>query len=383
MNILHIISSGGMYGAEAVILNLSRTLNQGPHQSMLGVFSNSAQPNLQLHETATAQHLQSHLIPCNRQVDLTVPASIRSLAQQTQADVVHAHGYKADIYTFLALRNTRTPLVSTCHTWYDNNALLRLYGALDRRTLRSYAAVIAVSEEVRQRLLAARVPSHRVSLIRNGIDLSPFDRPRAAESDTRPLTVGLVGRLSQEKGIDLFLRAAARVLTHLPSTQFLIAGDGPDRPTLQSLIDDLGIGANATLLGRTEDMPAFYASLDLMVSSSRQEGLPIALLEGMASRLPIVATSVGAVPALISHQQTGLLVPAENIDALSSAILTLLQHPDLRLQYGTAAQHLIAQQFSAQRMTSDYLGVYQAVLHERHPDHRATEGQEPAKGSAR
>ncbi len=367
MKILHIISSGGMYGAEAVILNLSRTLNQGSHQSMLGVFSNSAQPNLQLHEAATAQHLQSHLIPCNRQLDLTVPASIRSLAQQTEADVVHAHGYKADIYTSFALRNTRTPLVSTCHTWYDNSALLRLYGALDRRILRSYAAVIAVSDEVRQRLLAARVPSHRVSLIRNGIDLSPFDRPHAPESATRPLTVGLVGRLSQEKGIDLFLRAAARVLTHLPSTQFLVAGDGPDRPALQSLIDDLGIAANATLLGRTEDMPAFYASLHLLVSSSRQEGLPIALLEGMASRLPIVATSVGAVPTLIGHQQTGLLVPAENVDALSSAMLTLLHDPDLRLQYGTAAHNLIAQQFSAQRMTAEYLRIYQAVLHERHP----------------
>ena len=106
MKILHIISSSGMYGAEAVILNMSRTLNQGPHSSVLGVFSNSPNPNLQLHEVANKEGIESHLIACKGQVDPSVFAAIRDLAARTKADIVHAHGYKADIYTYLALRAT-------------------------------------------------------------------------------------------------------------------------------------------------------------------------------------------------------------------------------------------------------------------------------------
>ncbi len=102
MKILHIISSGGMYGAEAVILNLSRTLNEGPHHSILGVFSNSSNPNLQLYERATKEGIESYLIPCTGQIDRKAIGSIRDLVQRTDAEVVHAHGYKADIYAYFA-----------------------------------------------------------------------------------------------------------------------------------------------------------------------------------------------------------------------------------------------------------------------------------------
>src|SRR5665213_857796 len=98
MKVLHIISSGGMYGAEAVILNLSRALGEGSHPSALGVFSNSSNPNLQLHEIALQTGLESHIIPCRGQVDAETFAAIRALVAQTGADVVHAHGYKADLY---------------------------------------------------------------------------------------------------------------------------------------------------------------------------------------------------------------------------------------------------------------------------------------------
>jgi glycosyltransferase involved in cell wall biosynthesis len=364
MKILHIISSGGMYGAESVILNLSRTLNQGPHTSTLAVFSNSANPNLQLHEAATREGIESNLIPCAGQLDRTVLTSIRNLAHRTNADIINAHGYKADIYAFLALRNSPIPLVSTCHTWYDNDLAVKLYGIADRFVLRSYAAVVAVSVEVEQQLLNSGVRKEKIHLIRNGIDLEPFDNapPSLRESPTSPpLIVGLIGRLAQEKGVDIFIHAAQRVLTELPSTRFVIIGDGPDRDKLQSLIDDLHIGSDIALLGRRDDMPSIYASLDLMVSSSRQEGLPIALLEGMASRRPIIATTVGDVPTVIRNQLTGILIPPADIDALATAIITLLKDPAQREHLGIAARKLIEDDFSAARMAADYLRVYEAA----------------------
>jgi glycosyltransferase involved in cell wall biosynthesis len=374
MKVLHIISSGGMYGAEAVILTMSRTLNQGPHHSVLGVFSNLAQPNLQLYDIATKEGIETHLIPCQGQIDRTVPAAIRELADRTGSTVVHAHGYKADIYVYLAMRGSQIPVVSTCHTWYDNDLTVRLYGTLDRFILRSYSGVVAVSEEVKQRLLDAGVRADRIRLIRNGIDLRPFAHSQPAPQNKsqnqlhtdRPLKVGLVGRLAPEKGVDLFLRAAAGVLSELPLTQFVVVGDGPDQAKLQALIEELGIGHNALLLGREEDMPAFYASLDLMVSSSRQEGLPMALLEGMASGLPLIATAVGAVPTVVQNGRTGLLVPPENLKELTAAILSLLQDPASRKAYGAAAREVIAEQYSAERMTDDYLQLYEQAAQTTH-----------------
>src|ERR1019366_3893989 len=127
MKILHVISSGGMYGAEAVILNLLRTLQSGPHKCVLGIFSNSANPNLQFHEQALKEGFESHLIICRGQIDRTTIADIRKLVVEADVDVVHAHGYKADIYVYLALRGSGVPLVSTCHTWYDTDLLVSMY----------------------------------------------------------------------------------------------------------------------------------------------------------------------------------------------------------------------------------------------------------------
>jgi glycosyltransferase involved in cell wall biosynthesis len=366
MKILHIISSGGMYGAEAVILNLSRTLNEGPHRSILGVFSNSSNPNLQLHECAAREGIESHLIPCNGQIDRKAITSIRELVKRTGTDVIHAHGYKADLYAYFALRASGVPLVSTCHTWYDNDRKAFFYGVVDRLILRAYARVVAVSEDVRQRLLKSGVKAKKISMIRNGIDLRPFDRASAVVKDELAWgayqVVGMVGRLSVEKGVDIFLHAAARVLAHCPDSKFIVAGDGPDRAELETLIDQLGIRGSVRMLGRRDDMPSLYASLDVMVSASRWEGLPIAILEGMASRLALVATPVGEIPTVIQDGRTGVLAPAENPELLAAAIIDLLRNPAKRQRLGSAARQLVEDEFSAARMTADYLSVYEDAI---------------------
>ncbi len=363
-----------MYGAEAVILNLSQALIAGGDSSEIGIFDNLAAPNRDLERTASQRNIQTHSIPCSGQIDWSVTRRIRDLVRATQADIVHAHGYKADTYAWCALRRSSTPLVSTCHNWLDNNRLLQLYGLVDRHVLRSFAAVIAVSEEVRDRLLHAGVPRDRVSLIANGVDTAPFQQDRRAEPDSdRRLTVGFVGRLSHEKGVDLFLQAAASVLKKHPETRFVVFGEGPDRPALEKLSDSLDLKHRVSLPGRRDDMPAVYASLDLLVSSSRQEGLPISLLEAMAGGLPIVATSVGEVPSLIRHQQTGLLVAPNDVPALSQAIITLLSDPALRQRVGRQARCLVETEFSARQMTEHYRRLYTDLL--ASPPHQR--GQQP------
>lgn len=364
MKVLHLISSGGMYGAEAVILNLSRTLNEQGHASLIGIFSNSANPNLQLHERALSEGIESHLIPCNGQLDRTVSASIRALAIQTQADLIHAHGYKADVYAYLAMRKTLIPLVSTCHTWYDDSALLWIYGALDRSILRRYQAVVAVSEEVRQRLLHAKVDPDRIHFVRNGIDLRPFTNAIPSLRHlalAEGLLVGWVGRLTHDKGPDVFLRAIAQLRPEFPTARYLMVGEGPYRPQVERLIGDLAIGEIVHLLGQRSDMPGVYASCDFMVSSSRLEGLPMAILEGMAAGRPWIATSVGAIPMAVEDDQNGYLVPAENVDLLAERMGHLLRATADRKRMGSAGRRRTETEFSSKRMSDDYLRIYENV----------------------
>ncbi len=366
MRVLHIISSNGMYGAESVILNLSRTLNEGSHCSVVGAFLNATNPNRQLYESAAREGVEAHMIPCEGRLDWAAVGRIRGLAAQMGADVVHAHGYKADLYVYFALRASKIALVSTCHTWYDVDAKDYFYGIVDRFFLRSYGRIVAVSEGVREYLLRAGVRADKICMIRNGIDLRAFELAAGVLKEELgwsgyPL-VGLSARLSIEKGVDIFLAAAARVLTQLPDTKFVVAGDGPDRAKLEALIDELGVRDSVRMLGRRDDMPAVYASLDVMVSSSRREGLPMAILEGMASRLPLVATAVGGVPTVVLDGRTGVLVPEADPALLAAGIVELLQDRAQRERLGAAARQLVEDEFSAQRMTADYLRLYETAV---------------------
>ena len=124
----------------------------------------------------------------------------------------------------------------------------------------------------------------------------------------------------------------------------------------------MNIRESVNLLGRREDMTSLYASLDVMVSSSRQEGLPLAVLEGMASGLALVATAVGEVPKVVVDGRTGLLVPAQDVGSLAAGILELLHNPEKRKRLGGAARQLIEEEYSAARMAADYLRVYQEAI---------------------
>jgi glycosyltransferase involved in cell wall biosynthesis len=369
MKVLHLISSGGMYGAEAVILSLTRAMSEKGHSSELALFHSETQPNEELELAAERASLPCHRIATSGPLDRTIPAQLRALMKQTGADVLHTHGYKADVYAWTAFRSLPVaPLVSTCHNWIDTTRALRIYGRLDRRVLRGFGAVIAVSEDVASRLRASGIPGFRVHLVRNGIDIpspaGPIEMPPAAEvrDPMRPLTVGLVARLSPEKGVDVFLRAAAQVKQQLPGIRFVVAGEGPDRPVLEQLIDTLGLQECVTLMGRVEDMPAFYASIDLLVCSSRTEGLPMALLEGMAVGLPVVATPVGEVPQLVLDGRSGCLVPVDDPAALAAAISSVLRDAGLRASMGLASRARVKESYSAQRMATAYVSVYQEVL---------------------
>src|SRR5436305_12426521 len=263
MKILHLISSGGLYGAETMVVALSRCLQQQDHTSIIGVFHNLHSPNTQVADHARSAGVPVQMIACKGRLDPSAVMALRRFIRERQIDTIHAHGYKADIYGYAASRGLSTPILSTCHTWYDNDTAAYLYGVLDRRVLKRFDMTIAVSESVAAQLRHAGVSETRISIINNGVDLAAFETAKATlrhELGGSKIIIGAVARLAPEKGIPYLLRAPAVVLQQHPDVVFALVGDGPDRQQLEAETQRLGVQENVLFTGARRDMAGVYAS---------------------------------------------------------------------------------------------------------------------------
>lgn len=206
------------------------------------------------------------------------------------------------------------------------------------------------------------VPSRKLVTVYNGVDTERF-RPR--DRDARapgPLRIGAVGRLVDEKNYPMLLRAVALLRARGLRLEVYIVGDGPLGPELREMSSGLGIDDVVQFAGRRADIPQILRTFDIYVLSSKSEGLPIAVLEAMATGLPVVATAIDALPEVITHEANGLLVPAGDSAALADALHRLALDEPLRDRLGQAALADVRSLFSIQHATqlyAEYLGITQ------------------------
>jgi glycosyltransferase involved in cell wall biosynthesis len=365
MNVLQLISSGGYYGAENVVVSLSESLERKNCRSVIGLFRHQYHHDEELARQAQQRGLTVLQILCHRRWDWQTVRAIREKLEYFNIDVLHTHGYKADIYGFLAARRRGLPIVSTCHLWTHDTAQVRMYELLDSLFLRRFDAVVAVSHTIEESLCLSGVSESKIRVIDNGIDLPSFSQARATLAEKinkgQSLIVGTVGRLVPQKGLEYFLRAARGVLADFPNVFFVVIGAGPNRETLEHMARELAIKQNTLFTGYCADMPGAYASMDVFVLASIDEGMPMVVLEALASKKPVVATCVGAVPQLIIPEKTGLLVGPRDVQALKVAILRLLRDSTLRSKLGNAGEALVKRSHSRNIMAENYLQLYEQV----------------------
>jgi glycosyltransferase involved in cell wall biosynthesis len=173
------------------------------------------------------------------------------------------------------------------------------------------------------------------------------------------LVIGTTSRLSEErKGIAQFIDMAAQVAAEHPRARFLIVGDGSLRPQLEAQAMRLQVADKVIVTGWRSDVPQLVAAMDVFVMPSLFEGGPTSVLEAMAMRKPVVATSVGMVPEVVEDGRSGLIVPPGNAKALAAAVGQLLANDDGRLQMAEAARAQALQDFSIERMIDRYLTAF-------------------------
>lgn len=366
--ILQLTSTAGYYGAESMLVNLAKALNAEDCDNVIAVFRHSKNPHTELVDRAREMGLKAEIIHCEGRLDWKAVRTIRALMDQHGIDLVHAHSSKANFYASVAAAPRHTPLVATYHLdWPDRGAALYCYHLLDRVLLRRFRRVVAVSEAIGKSLHRAGLNGSKVCSIANGIDVAPFVRaaadPSPAQTGSR-IVIGVVGRLTPQKGHAYLLQAAPEILREYPAAVFLFAGDGPERQQLETVARSLGVEGHVIFAGARSDMPAVYASIDILVLPSVNEGMPMTLIEALAARKPVVASNVGDVSKLIQNGKTGLLVEPGDPAALRAAILRLLGDQQLRETVAAHGQQWACDNFSAAGMARRYRAVYDEVLDE-------------------
>ncbi len=364
MRILQLISSGGLYGAEKMLISLSKSLAGLECETVICVFDNRHVGQGNICGSLRAEGLTTEPITCSGKIDFHALRSISDCIRKYNIDVVHTHGYKADIYGFAAAHSSHTPILATSHYWTRRTLALRFYARFEQVILRRFDAVVAVSQEIASEIVASGTRAEKVLTIDNGIDLRPFVAPAPSLIGYRkgqgPI-VGAVGRLEEQKGFEYFLHAIPAILHQHPDATFLMVGEGSERACLEALARKLRITENVVFVGQRSDMPNVYASFDIFVLPSIDEGMPIALLEAMATARPVVATRVGAVPKLVIDNQTGLLVETRDVQALEGAVLRLLGDREKSKALGANGRRWVEQNYSAHAMAERYLKLYQRV----------------------
>ena len=310
-------------------------------------------------------------LPWKARIDPALLARMVTTIRRDPPQIVHTHLFKSDFHGRLAARLTGVPVVVStlhnCNEWAKNFFLGFTYG------LSTWQAnqIIAVAEEVRDYAIRYfHIPASRIITIPNAVDIKRFENNEAAGMRLRvelkikanaPL-IGIVARLDPQKNHKTFLQAAAIVRQTNPAARFVIAGDGELRQSLMKSAVELGLADAVVFCGQRNDIPAIMAALDILVLSSLYEGLPIALLEGMAASRPIVATNVGGIPGLVIDGETGLLVPPANAEALANACIRLIADPVLRTRMGRTGNAQVRKRNSLDEMNAKIIGIYAQLL---------------------
>jgi glycosyltransferase involved in cell wall biosynthesis len=364
MTALHLISSSGYYGAENMLVTLAAGLPKVGCRTVVGVFRNSGAVHLEVADQAKLRGISVEIVPCDGRWDRKTVDHIRRILSERHVQVVHTHGYKADVIGCAAVWPKRAALVATCHNWPDRRLSMRAYAALDRVILRRFDAVAAASEPVAEILRGWGI--RQAQALPNGVDMDSFDAARPTIRNLIPegcdRLIGFVGRMVPDKGGELLLRCVRTVAEKHPRAAFAFVGDGPCRADWEALARQLGVSQRVVFTGFRKDMPGVYWSFDALVLPSLIEATPMCLLEGMACRVPVVATRVGSVPKIVLPGVTGLLVEPGDQAGLSAALCRLLRDPLLARRLGEQGRAHVARCYSSELSVSAYARLYDRAL---------------------
>jgi glycosyltransferase involved in cell wall biosynthesis len=328
---------------------------------------------------ARANGLSFYEIVEHSKFDLNVLRAIRDIVIRHDINIVHSHDYKSDLFAYLLrkwLWRRRIALVSTAHAWVIVGARGEFYRRIDLKLMRRFDHLIAVSHATKTEMVQGGVPEKLITVVHNAIDTEAWG-PTQANGNLReelklsPYTpiVGYVGRISEEKDLNTWLRAAAVLAQKIPAARFVLVGEGRSDRTqgqLRELAASLGIADRVIFAGYRSDLIPIYASFDIFLLTSRREGLPNSILEAMSMRLPVVTTDVAGAKELVVDGQTGFVLSQGDVTGIGRALIILSGDKRMCNGMGNAGRERIERQFSFTQRLQKIEILYAKLANEQH-----------------
>ena len=365
LRVLAVIDTVQISGPGKQLVASIPVLKQGGVDVEVVVFHREGRPISPFAELLKSDGIPHTILPESRPFDTALLRRFTDLLRNRSPDLVQTHGYKptACMFVHRAMGST-IPWVAFFHGSTSENVKVRMYHMLDSLLMRRADHTVVMSQHHRT---STRFRNTNTSVIYNAV-LKPAygDRfsLRTMRSQTQPVRLAAVGRLSPEKGMDVLLHACH--LLHREGFRFetTIAGDGPERGALTRLCTELDLSAHVSFVGHCDNTDDIYKSTNALVIPSRSEGLPNVLLEAMRFGTPVIATTVGAIPEVLSDSSAGMLCPPDDPVTLAAAI-----RKGSTVEYaidGLHAREQILKQFSLERRCLALRNLYETLTSRSH-----------------
>jgi glycosyltransferase involved in cell wall biosynthesis len=364
-------------GAERHVVDLATALARRGHDVTIACSTGGALQRDAEIGGVRVEPLMDKLV--KRRYSAAFARRLGTLVTSGEFDLVHAHVYASTSAAAEAVAGVAVPLVITEHTEAPWRGLQER--SVSRATYARADHILAVSTAIRTQLLREfGVPARKASYVPNAIvalSEPQLAQPLPSGCDHARL-VGRVARLQPEKGIEVFLRAAAALAPRAPDVRFLVVGAGPVRGRLETLCRRLAITDRVYFLGHRPDARAIIATLDILVVSSLNDGSPLVVLEAMASATPILASRTGGIPDQLRDGVDGLLVTPGSARALATAMERLLGDPDGARLLAASARRRVRSRFRYDTMLGAVERTYRIALERRAPG-AAVPGRDAAR----
>ena len=359
MHVVHLETGRHLYGGARQVLYLLEGLSREHLQSTLICPSDSA-----ISVAATDLGIDVVSMPMFGDLDFGFGSRVAAYLRRTRPDLVHVHSRRgADVWGGIAALRAGVPAVLTRRV---DNPDVALLGTLKYRL---YRRVVAISGDIRKRLLRQGVPAGKLALVHSAVKAADAE-PRLSQRQFRQLfqisdqalVIAVIGQLIPRKGQAFMLAAWAEILASYHQARLILFGDGPDESRLRRQAARAGIEDSVIFAGYRADLRDYLGHADLLVHPVTREGLGVCLLEAQAAGVPLVASRVGGIPEAVDDQVTGTLVQSGDPAVIARAVIELLGHPERRAHMGEAGRRYVARHFPVDAMLSGNLAVYDSIL---------------------
>lgn len=371
MRVAHLIHTMAHGGVETALINWFRAFDREKVDAHLICFSNPGGTERPFVEAATRAGLDVHTIPWSRRKPvLRAARATATYLREKQIDLLHCHNTYANLVGLAAARMTGIRTLTTVYVWSGYGMKRRMLQWIDARLLSHFDQVTAHCEAALHATVERGVPADQIRLLTCGFadrvaHLSPAERDAArAAMGVAPGEVVLikVARFWPEKRHDVLLQAFRHLLRRTSNMQLWIPGVGPEELRVRAMAAELGVSDRCRFLGFRTDLPELLAMADLQVHTSDEEGVPLAILSGMAAGRPIVSTRAGGISEVIRDGHSGVLIPLGQPEVFADAVYALMCDPERQRALGGAAQHFIESEYSLAAATARVERLYAEVV---------------------